>query len=224
MKHISKLNYVMMLVGLIFCFSCSPRQAMRYDADQDLVQLRNWMDNRLEETTEVTAEERQTIRNEYQQLSDRVERKTDRLSEEAQQEFQQLSARFDQWENSLTVREGEQARPEKRNGEMVLDQRQQEEWKNRLLGEDFRKMDELSSEQMKEAYQTFIQNVRDQQENWGEQDWAYAEYVLEQLNERRENVNVPAVDWTRIQAWIAEFNVLQTADKVGNGDNDEPNR
>jgi hypothetical protein len=227
MKPTAKLNYVMVLVGLLFCVSCSPQRGLRYDAEQDLVQLRSWMDNRLDDVDQATAEERQVIRQEFDQLNARVERNVDRLSDEARQEYNQLTARFDEWETKAdqrveqaTQEDQERKAQRPRDTEVAMDPQQKEEWNDKLLGDSFKDVDKLTGEQLKDAYQVFIQNVRDQQENWGEQEWAYAESVLEGLNNRREKVDVSAGDWTRIQAWIAEFTVLQTADRIGNRQED----
>ncbi|WP_299756430.1 hypothetical protein [uncultured Pontibacter sp.] len=80
-----------------------------------------------------------------------------------------------------------------------------------LLGE-FANMSAISAANTRQAYITFMENVRAKKDNWADQDWQNAKNVLERLNAHKETVEkeLGTDDKGKIKLLQAEFRSLET--------------
>lgn len=84
-----------------------------------------------------------------------------------------------------------------------------------LLGE-HADINALTAANMRQAYITFMENVREQKSNWGDEDWQNAKNLLEKLNAHKETVekDLKTDDKGKIKMLQAEFRTLETAGDV----------
>ncbi|WP_276498910.1 hypothetical protein [Pontibacter litorisediminis] len=84
-----------------------------------------------------------------------------------------------------------------------------------LLGE-HADINAITAQNMRQAYITFMENVREQKANWGDTEWQNAKNVLERLNAHKETVEkeLGTDDKGKIKMLQAEFRSLETAGDV----------
>lgn len=190
----------------------SPRESATLNqAEQDLVELRNWMGNKFDQAAAATADERAELRREFNDLSARVERGVDNLAEESKEEYKELRARFDEWETEQARREEEE-----RQNQSALDPNREREWTSQLMGSSFESINSISADQIDEAYVSFMENVRDKRSNWSDSEWEYAQAVLDRLKERKHQLgsSLSTEDRLKVEALEVEFGTLKTASDV----------
>lgn len=80
-----------------------------------------------------------------------------------------------------------------------------------LLGE-FAGINSITAQNMRQAYITFMENVREQKGAWGDEQWQNAKNVLERLNAHKETVEkeLGTDDKGKIKMLQAEFRSLET--------------
>ncbi len=81
-----------------------------------------------------------------------------------------------------------------------------------LLGQ-WADMDTLNAANIREAYITFMENVRAQKSEWADADWEMAKMVLERLNKRKDAISadIDTDSEVKIKALQMEFLTLETA-------------
>lgn len=100
MKIQVNLKHVVLLLGLSIFMGCNAQResSVQNQAEQDLVELRNWMGNKLDKAENATADERAELREEFSSLTEKVENGLEDLAEESKEEYKQLKNRYDEWE------------------------------------------------------------------------------------------------------------------------------
>lgn len=207
----------MMLAGFVFMMACNPaREAgIRDRAGEELTEFRNWVSNTVSRADDATEEERASLRQEFSQLSSNMAEGLNDLADDARAEFNQLTARYEEWDAEQD-RKMAQQQQQRSDTASDMDQQSQEQWTNKLMGTDYQNINSLMASQIREAYISFMQNVRDNREGWTEQEWEQVEEVLNQLNNRKEQVEsaLSTEDQAKILALQAEFQTLQTAQEI----------
>lgn len=84
-----------------------------------------------------------------------------------------------------------------------------------LLGE-HADINAITAANMRQAYITFMENVREKKANWGDEDWQNAKNVLERLNAHKETVEkeLGTDDKGKIKMLQAEFRTLETGGDI----------
>ena len=84
-----------------------------------------------------------------------------------------------------------------------------------LLG-DHADINAITAANMRQAYITFMENVREQKANWGDTEWQNAKNVLERLNAHKETVEkeLGTDDKGKIKMLQAEFRTLETGGDI----------
>ena len=188
-----KLYRTFFLLALVFLTQTA--FAQKGKVEQDLVELRTWVQTKLNQAEVATREERAQLKEQFNQLAGKIEEEAPRLSEKSKEEFKDLKSRYHQWEAKQQER-----------ATLYLDKDELSKWRQELLGphQDIQK---ISGANMRGAYLTFMTNVRQKRRGWEPEDWAYAEEVLSLLNDRRNQVDasLSTSDRIKIQTLKAEF-------------------
>lgn len=201
---ITSANFKKLLLLLVLCAGTLSGYAQKEKAEQDLAELRTWVDNQLNKAGDATREERAQLKENFDQLSTKVEKGADMLSESSKQELGELKAKYNQWD----AKQQEQAT-------LDLDKEEVRRWDAQLLGT-YQNIRSIKGTQMRDAYLTFITNVREKRRNWSLEGWAYAEDVLDRLDDQKSRVNasLSTSDQIKITALQAEFSTLNASKNV----------
>jgi hypothetical protein len=201
---------LLLIAGFFLMEACNPpREAgIRDRAGNELSEFRSWVSNTVSRADDATEDERATIRQEFSQLSSRVAEGLNNLSESARSEFNQLTARYEEWDA-----EQDRKMARQQTG-TATDQASQ--MTEKLLNSEYRDVNAINADQMHQAYQSLMQQVRDNHQNWTEEEWRQAEQVIERLNARQDQVasSLSAEDKTRIAIMRAEFRAIKAGEEV----------
>jgi hypothetical protein len=173
--------------------------AQKGKAEQDMDELRTWVNTKLNKAETATRQERAQLKEQFSELSGKVEVEAAKLSEQSKGEFKELKARYNQWE----AKQQEQAT-------LYLDKEELRRWQTALLGP-YQEIRTIKGSRMRDAYLTLMSHVREKRRSWQPEDWAYAEEVLGRLNNRKDQVDasLSTSDRIKIQALKAEFATLK---------------
>lgn len=169
------------------------------EAEQDLRKLRDWVRLQADKISTTTKAEWPGIKSDFARHADRIESSFQQLSENSKREFVELKAKFSELE----------ARP--LYDEIPLQAEEVRRREKELLGP-HSNLPSIKAAQMRTAYITFMQNVRVKRQNWIPRDWDYAEYILQNLGERKAAVetNLTTLDEIKIRTLIGEFHTLRS--------------
>ena len=144
-----------------------------------------------------TEEDWEQAKQDFRTRTQQLDQKQEQFSEELQEEYKQLKQEFTEADESYAS---------------VRQEALTAEWKGKLLGQ-WADMDTINAANIREAYITFMENVRTQKSQWTDTDWGMAKTVLEQLNERKEEINadIDTDSEVKIKALQMEFLTLETA-------------
>jgi Tfp pilus assembly protein PilP len=206
-------KHFMLLAGIFLMVACNPpREAgIRDRAGNELSDFRSWVSNTVSRADDATEEERASIRQEFQQLSARAGNSLSELTNDARTEFARLTARYEDWDAEQDRKMMARKQQQEQNA-MV----QGGQMTEKLLDAPFRNVNSLTASQVRDAYISFMENVRDNRKDWSEKDWELVEQVLKQLNNRKEQVNegLSTKDQAKILALQAEFQLLQSGQQI----------
>jgi hypothetical protein len=197
MNKLGKMRLV--LLSGVLCLLTNFGYAQQSKAERDLAELRSWVNSKLDKAEAATRDERSQLREQFSRLSADVEKGATTLSEKSKQEYKDLRSRYNQWD----------ARQQELSS-LYIDRTELSRWQAELLGP-YQKVQAVKAPQMRDAYQTFIQNVREKRRAWEPEDWVYAEEVLGRLNDRRDKVDasLSTRDQIKIQTVKTEFGTLK---------------
>lgn len=170
-------------------------------AEQKLERLRSWMNEKADRADTSIRKEWPKTREELRRINSDLERNIDSLSAESKEEYKQLRARYQQWEE----------RQERRQNQ-PLDPAKLRTWEDQLLRE-YKDISNIKPANMREAYLTFMGTVRTKHRNWTQNDWDYVDYVYSSLNDRRGQVETQlgTADKLKIRTLQAEYLALEGA-------------
>lgn len=167
-------------------------------AEQDLKQLREWVQLQSDKISMTTRAEWPSIKSEFARQASKIEGGFQSLSDQSKREFLELKTKFENLETKPLY------------DEIPL---QTEEVKLRekdLLGV-YSNIQNIKPTQMAQAYLAFIHSVRAKRQTWIPRDWDYAEYVLQKLASRKAAIEdkLNTLDEVKIRAWTGEFYTLR---------------
>ncbi len=170
-------------------------------AEDELEEFRAWLNQQTDKADTAIRREWPSVREELRERNARLEQKFDSLSAESKEEFRELQSRYERWE------ERQERRQEQPLAPATLSQ-----WQDRLL-EEYKNLDKVQPENIREAYLTFMGEVRTNRRNWTQDDWDYVDYVYGQLNQRRREIEgqLRTADKLKIRTLQAEYLTLEGA-------------
>ncbi|MBF9254263.1 hypothetical protein I2I11_13240 [Pontibacter sp. 172403-2] len=170
-------------------------------ADDQLEEFRGWLNEQVDKGDEAIREDWPETREKLRQRNAELEQKFDSLSAEGKEEYRQLQDRYARWEARQERRQQQPLRPQ-----------QLKQWKRQLLDE-YENIDDISAANIREAYLTFMGEVRTKRRSWSQDDWDYVDNVYGQLNQRRRQVEgeISTADNIKIRTLQAEYLTLESA-------------
>lgn len=168
-------------------------------AEDELEEFRAWLNRQTEKGDTAIRREWPQVREELRERNAKLEQKFDSLSEESKEEFRTLQGRYDRWEERQERRQDQPLEPAKVT-----------QWQNQLLDE-YKNLNSIQPENIREAYLTFMGEVRTKRSNWTQDDWDYVDYVYSQLNQRRREIEnkLRTSDKLKIRTLQAEYLALE---------------
>lgn len=192
--------WLSMLLLLAMFSGCSGTKEAEMETKDELADFRSWVRNTTSNLAQKTEEDWKRAKSDFKMRTDELDQVQDNFTAEVKEEYKQLKQEF----NDADTRYME-ARHE---SSMV-------EWQSALLGQ-YADLSTITNTNVREAYITFMENVRKNKGTWSNQDWKMAKMVLESLNNRRKELNdVSTESEVKIKALQLEFTTLETAADVG---------
>lgn len=195
MKSTFQIFATILLSISLFMSSCSATKEQQ--VEDDLADFRAWVNNATSSAAERTEEDWKRAREDFKMRTQELDRKQENFSDELKQDYQDLKAEFQKADEEYQQR---------------MTQEDLTEWEQTLLGP-WANLDSVNETNVRDAYITFMENVRANKQNWDNDDWEMAKRVLERLNERKDNIsgNIETDAEVKIKALQMEFRTLETA-------------
>ncbi|MFC6997858.1 hypothetical protein [Rufibacter roseus] len=167
--------------------------------EQDLRQLKDWVRLQSDKISTTTRAEWPAIKSEFARHASKIESGFHNLSDNSKREFLELKTRFEEMESKPLY------------DEIPLQAEEVKLREKELLG-GFSNIQNIKPTHMRDAYITFMQNVRVKRQNWIPRDWDYADYVLQKLGNRKATVEsqLTTLDEIKIRTLIGEFHALRS--------------
>ncbi|HEY4651725.1 MAG TPA: hypothetical protein VIG72_09930 [Pontibacter sp.] len=187
---------ILLMVMLLPACSTS-REA---EVEDDLSGFRHWVTQTTSNIAGRTEADWKRAKADFQARTAELDAKQGHFSDELKQDYEQLKAEF-----------------RKADETYERDQRAAKlaEWEQRLLGT-YTDKTTITQQNVRDAYITLLENVRNQHSTWTNEDWEMAKMVMESLNARKDEVDdgLPTDDEVKIKALQMEFRTLETANDV----------
>ncbi|MER2997733.1 hypothetical protein [Pontibacter populi] len=169
--------------------------------EDKLEKLRSWMNEKADRTDTAIRENWPETKEELRRMNEDIERNFDSLSTESKEEYRRLKQRYETWE----------ARQERRQSQ-PLDPALVKTWEQKLL-RDYQNISTIGPSSIREAYLTFMSEVRIKKRSWTPGDWDYVDHVYSKLNERRGQIEgqISTSDKLKIRTLQAEYLALEGA-------------
>lgn len=199
MKKEIKLSFLLtLMVSMISLGSCTTMRES--EVEDELGDFRNWVSRETSQLANRTEEDWKQAKQDFQTRTQELDQKQEQFSEELKEEYLQLKQEFNEADEAYT-----NARSEARMAE----------WESKLLGQ-WADMTTINAANVRDAYITFMENVRTQKAEWTNEDWDMAKVVLQQLNDRKDEINadIDTDSEVKIKALQMEFLTLETAADV----------
>ena len=174
--------------------SCSATREQQ--VEDDLGDFRAWVNDFTASVADRTEEDWKRAREDFSKRTQELDRKQENFSDELKRDYQNLKQEFQDADEEYKRSHSAGAT---------------EEWEQNLLGDWATAT--LNETNVEAAYETFMGRVREQKENWTDEDWEMAKHVLNQLNERKKAIsgNISTEAEVKIKALQMEFHTLETA-------------
>ncbi|MDX5418444.1 MAG: hypothetical protein LPK09_04450 [Hymenobacteraceae bacterium] len=194
MKKITTIAFAFVLVLLTFGAQAQSKSKL----EQDLEDLRTWMNRKASQGDSITRAEWPAIKQEFRARTHSLEQSTGKMTAQSKQEYGELKTRYRQWEADNEERYGQ-----------PLDRETASDWERKLAGT--QNIRNLKASQMRDTYIRFMENVRAKRVDWSLRDWDYAEHVYLMLSDRKQQVldQMSNSDKMKIAALQVEFNTLR---------------
>jgi hypothetical protein len=168
-------------------------------AEQELKAFKEWVRLQADKISTTTRAEWPTIKNDFSRQANKIESGFQNLSETSKRDFLEIKNRFQELE----------AKP--MADEVPLQAEEVRLREKELLGA-YANIQRINTLQMRQAYITFLQNVRANRQGWTSRDWDYADYLLQNLGKRKAAVeaNLTTLDEIKIRTLIGEFYTLRS--------------
>lgn len=199
MKREFKLYSMLTLfISLLVISSCTTTREQ--EIEDELGEFRTWVSQQTSQLADRTEEDWKQSKEDFRMRTQELDQKEDEFSEELKAEYQQLKQEFTKADESY---------------EGVRMEARKSEWERNLLGR-WADMATINAQNVREAYITFMENVRAKKENWTNADWDMAKLVMQELNDRKSEIegNIDTETEVKIKALQMEFRTLETAADV----------
>jgi arsenate reductase-like glutaredoxin family protein len=185
---------ILLFAGTIVCVQAQSQSQL----EQDLAELRAWMRKKSVQADSVTRAEWPTVKQEFKQLTAKLDNNTSKLSDKSKEEYKAYKDNYTEWEERNELRQS-----------VNLDGRELERWENAMTGTT--RISAIKSENMRNAFIRLIDYTREHRRNWTLRDWDYAEFVFGEMNTRKSEVldNLNNSDKIKIAALQVEFATLK---------------
>ncbi|TPE43236.1 hypothetical protein [Pontibacter mangrovi] len=196
MNRLTKLLPYFTLSFMLVLASCSATKEQQ--VEDELADFRNWVSNATANVADRTEEDWERARADFKTRTQELDQKSENFSEELKQDYKNLKAEFQNADEEYR----------RANEAPALG-----EWEGNLLG-NWANYDSINEENVREAYITLLENVRQQRGTWDDQDWEMAKQVMEKLNTRKNELDaskIPTDTEVKIKALQMEFHTLETA-------------
>ncbi len=185
-----------MLTALVAIVTFGAAQAQS-QLERDLADLRSWMQQRSSQADSTIAAEWPTVKKEFKELTYSLDSNTKKLSEKSRSEYNGYKQQYRAWE-------------ERHESELVnLDGRELERWEREMTGTT--NISKIKPVHLRDAFTRALEYTRGYRQDWSLRDWAYAEFVVGELNTRKQEVLdlLSTGDKIKIAALQVEFTTLQ---------------
>ncbi|MDX5420564.1 MAG: hypothetical protein LPK09_15215 [Hymenobacteraceae bacterium] len=191
-----------MLLLVLSVAACSSAKEAEMETEDELADFRSWVRNATSNVADRTEEDWKRAKDDFKMRTDELDQMQSNFRTEVQQEYEQLKQEF----NDADARYMES----RQQGNLV-------EWQTALLG-NYSDLSTINNTNVREAYISFMENVRQNKGTWTDADWEMAKMVLESLNDRKSQLkDIPTDIEVKIKALQMEFTTLETAADVGDG-------
>ncbi|MBC5992137.1 hypothetical protein [Pontibacter cellulosilyticus] len=185
-----------MLLFVVLANACSSAKEAEMETEDALSDFRSWVSNTTSNLADKTEEDWQRAKADFRTRTNELDQMEDNFSSEVKEEYKQLKQQFNDADSRY------------------MDTRQQAqmvEWQSSLLGS-YADLSTINNTNVREAYITFMENVRQNKGTWADEDWEMAKMVLETLNKRKAELSdIPTDTEVKIKALQMEFTTLETA-------------
>ncbi|RDV13382.1 hypothetical protein DXT99_19505 [Pontibacter diazotrophicus] len=190
-------NVMKWMLTLLFATATLGAAQAQSKVEQDLDELRAWMQRRSGQADSTLRKEWPSVKQEFKSLTSGLNRNTQSLSEESRAEYNDIKQRYESWEerNESTA--------------VDLEGKELERWERELTGTT--NINRIKPAKMRDAYARLLEKTRGQRRNWSLRDWEYADFVLGELNSRKAEVlhQLSNGDKIKIAALQVEFASLK---------------
>jgi flagellar biosynthesis GTPase FlhF len=192
--------WVSLLLALAIFSGCSGTKETESAVEDELSDFRNWISTTTSNLADHTEEDWKQAKQDFSRHTSELDQKQDKFTAEVKQEYQQLKQKFNDADEEY-----------QQSHQMSMSR----EWEQTLLG-NWSDMSQINENNVREAYITFMENVRANKGSWNDKDWEMAKMVLENLNKRKSQLtgNIPTDTEVKIKALQMEFRTLETAADV----------
>lgn len=197
-SHITFL--VTIMLSLAVMSSCTTTREQ--EVEDELAEFRTWVSRTTSNIANATEEDWKQAKQDFSMRTQELDQKQDNFTDEVKAEYKDLKQRFNDSDEQFQQQQS-QARIT--------------EWQRKLLGQ-WADMSTITEANVREAYITYMENVRALKQNWTNTDWEMAKLIMQQLNERREQLtgDIDTDSQIKIKALQMEFRTLETAADVSN--------
>lgn len=194
-KEFKLYSMLTLFISLLAISSCTTTREQ--EIEDELGEFRTWVSQQTSQLANQTEDDWKRSKEDFRMRTQELDQKEDEFTEELKAEYQQLKQEFTEADASY-----EEVR-------MVA---RKSEWERNLLGR-WADMATINAENVREAYITFMENVRSKKENWTDADWEMAKMVMQELNDRKSEIegNIDTDTEVKIKALQMEFRTLETA-------------
>ena len=189
------------IVLFIFVILSSCTATREQEVEGEVNEFRSWVTTQTSRLAERTEEDWKQTKEDFRKRTQELDRKQDKFSEKVKADYQQIKEDFKEREREREVLAERRARTA--------------EWERELLGQ-FAERSSVNAGNIRQAYLTFMENVRARHGTWDDEDWGMAKLVMEELNQRKDELDgLPDEDEVKIKALQMEFIALETGEDLG---------
>lgn len=177
--------------------ACSSTREADNVVEDELSDFRSWVNTVTANIADKTEDDWKQAKQDFRSRTEELDQIEDNFTAEVKEEYKQLKQEFNDADEMY----------KRTHQERIVS-----EWERNLLGR-WADLASINENNVRDAYITFMENVRAQNENWTDEEWEMAKIVLENLNERKSQItgNIPTDTEVKIKALQMEFRTLETA-------------
>ncbi|GAB3820636.1 hypothetical protein [Pontibacter rugosus] len=194
-----KINWMLTMLLTVAVVGFAQAQSQ---LEQDLADLRTWMQKRSVQADSAITAEWPTVKKEFKELTYSLDNNTKKLSDKSREEYNTYKQQYKEWEAY-------------NESQLVdLDGRELERWERNMTGTT--NIDRVKPVHLRDAFIRALEYTRQKKQNWSLRDWEYAEFVVGELNTRKAQTQdlLSTGDKIKIAALQVEFTALKRGREV----------